>query len=170
MYRVEWNRGPDRRQERDQRQREDSRDREAEIERRRKEREKRHAEREARDDERNGKRRRSRSPARPPSEEGEIAGPPNSDDLDYIRAKQQKKQTSDDPLSMKTGGAYIPPARLRLMQQSIKDKASAEFQRLAWEALKKSINGHINKVNVTNIGAIVRELLAENIVRGRCVL
>ena len=47
---------------------------------------------------------------------------------------------------------------------------SAAFQRLAWEALKKSINGLINKVNVSNIGIIVRELLAENVVRGRGLL
>ena len=38
---------------------------------------------------------------------------------------------------------------------------------MAWEALKKSINGLINKVNVSNIIDIVRELFQENIVRGR---
>ena len=68
---------------------------------------------------------------------------------------------------MLSGGAYIPPARLRMMQEQIKDKASKEFQRLSWEALKKSINGLINKVNVENIANIVRELFQENIVRGR---
>ena len=31
------------------------------------------------------------------------------------------------------------------MQQSITDKSSEAFQRLSWEALKKSINGLINK-------------------------
>lgn len=45
------------------------------------------------------------------------------------------------------GGAYIPPGRLRLMQQQITDKNSKEYQRIAWEALKKSINGLINKVS-----------------------
>ena len=73
-------------------------------------------------------------------------------------------------LTTKTGGAYIPPAKLRLMQQQITDKASEQFQRLAWEALKKSINGLVNKVNSPNIGIIVRELFAENIVRGRGLL
>ena len=38
---------------------------------------------------------------------------------------------------------------------------------MAWEALKKSINGLINKVNVTNIKHIVPELFGENLVRGR---
>jgi pre-mRNA-splicing factor CWC22 len=73
-------------------------------------------------------------------------------------------------LTTKTGGAYIPPAKLRLMQEQITDKSSEQFQRLAWEALKKSINGLINKVNSPNIGIIVRELFSENIVRGRGLL
>jgi len=37
----------------------------------------------------------------------------------------------------------------------------------AWDALKKSINGLVNKVNVSNIQDIVLELFAENLVRGR---
>ena len=68
-------------------------------------------------------------------------------------------------LTSKTGGAYIPPTKLRLMQKTMSDKTGVEFQRLSWEALKKSINGLINKVNSPNIGIIVRELFAENIVR-----
>jgi hypothetical protein len=46
----------------------------------------------------------------------------------------------------RTGGAYIPPARLAMMQKEITDKASDAYQRVSWEALKKSINGLINKV------------------------
>ena len=49
-------------------------------------------------------------------------------------------------LTSKTGGAYIPPAKLRMMQKTMSDKTGVEFQRLSWEALKKSINGLINKV------------------------
>ena len=56
------------------------------------------------------------------------------------------------------------------MQKNITDKSSEAYQRLAWEALKKSINGLINKVNSPNIAVIVRELFAENIVRGRGLL
>lgn len=44
------------------------------------------------------------------------------------------------------------------------------FQRIAWEALKKSLNGLINKVNVSNIIIIVQEMLKENVVRGRGLL
>ena len=56
------------------------------------------------------------------------------------------------------------------MQAEISDKSGAAYQRIAWEALKKSIHGHINKVNTSNIGIITRELLKENIVRGRGLL
>jgi pre-mRNA-splicing factor CWC22 len=50
-------------------------------------------------------------------------------------------------LGSRSGGAYIPPARLRAMQaEAAKDKTSAEYQRLSWDALRKSINGMINKV------------------------
>ena len=70
-------------------------------------------------------------------------------------------------LNMRSGGTYIPPARLRALQAQITDKMSKEYQRMAWEALKKSINGLINKVNVSNIKHIVPELFGENLVRGR---
>ena len=56
-------------------------------------------------------------------------------------------------LTSKTGGAYIPPAKLRMMQKTMSDKTGVEFQRLSWEALKKSINGLINKV--TNLRYIL---------------
>lgn len=36
-----------------------------------------------------------------------------------------------------TGGAYIPPAKLKMLQAAITDKQSIEFQRLSWEALKR---------------------------------
>lgn len=71
-------------------------------------------------------------------------------------------------LTMRSGGTYIPPARLRALQAEIgDDPKSKEYQRMAWEALKKSINGLINKVNVSNIKHIVPELFGENLVRGR---
>jgi hypothetical protein len=46
----------------------------------------------------------------------------------------------------RTGGTYIPPARLAAMQKNVTDQSSKEYQRMTWEALKKSINGLINKV------------------------
>ncbi|XP_046961930.1 pre-mRNA-splicing factor CWC22 homolog [Vanessa cardui] len=86
------------------------------------------------------------------------------------KAMPAKKAKETDMLNTRTGGAYIPPARLRMMQAQITDKSSVAYQRLAWEALKKSIHGHINKINVGNIGIIIKELLKENIVRGRGLL
>lgn len=53
----------------------------------------------------------------------------------------------------RTGGAYIPPGRLRLMQEQLTDKSSNEYQRMSWEALKKSINGLINKVCASGTGS-----------------
>jgi pre-mRNA-splicing factor CWC22 len=68
----------------------------------------------------------------------------------------------------RSGGVYMPPARLRALQAAAaQDKTSAEYQRLSWDALRKSITGIVNRVNVTNIKQIVPELFAENLIRGR---
>ncbi|CAO2580967.1 Pre-mRNA-splicing factor CWC22 homolog [Lemmus lemmus] len=56
------------------------------------------------------------------------------------------------------------------MQEQITDKNSLAYQRMSWEALKKSINGILNKINISNISIIIQELLQENIVRGRGLL
>jgi pre-mRNA-splicing factor CWC22 len=68
-----------------------------------------------------------------------------------------------------------------MQQEAAKDKSSAEYQRLSWDALRKSINGLINKVrdisswvnadrskvNVSNIKHVVPELFGENLIRGK---
>ena len=36
-----------------------------------------------------------------------------------------------------------------------------------WEMLRKSINGIVNKVNVSNISNIIMELFNENLMRGK---
>jgi pre-mRNA-splicing factor CWC22 len=46
----------------------------------------------------------------------------------------------------KAGGVYIPPFKLAMMMKNVQDKSSIEYQKMNWEALKKSINGLINKV------------------------
>ena len=92
---------------------------------------------------------------------------PSAGTADPAPPSAKKTKEGTDTLTSKTGGAYIPPAKLRMMQEKISDKSSVAYQRMAWEALKKSINGLINKVNVSNIVDIVRELFQENIVRGR---
>ncbi|KAK3195502.1 hypothetical protein Dsin_026812 [Dipteronia sinensis] len=67
----------------------------------------------------------------------------------------------------RSGGVYIPPYKLARMMKEVDDKASVEYQRLTWDALRKSINGLVNKVNATNIKNIIPELFAENLIRGR---
>lgn len=58
-------------------------------------------------------------------------------------------QTAEQELfSTRAGGAYIPPHKLRAMQEKIEDKNSMVYQRISWDALKKSINGLINKVYI----------------------
>ncbi|KAL0418527.1 UNVERIFIED_CONTAM: Pre-splicing factor CWC22 [Sesamum radiatum] len=67
----------------------------------------------------------------------------------------------------RSGGVYIPPFKLARMMKDIQDKSSVEYQRMTWDALRKSINGLVNKVNATNIKNIIPELFAENLIRGR---
>jgi pre-mRNA-splicing factor CWC22 len=57
----------------------------------------------------------------------------------------------------RTGGVYIPPFKLARLQVNVsKDTGSHEYQRQSWEALRKSINGLVNKVNVGNIRNLVQ--------------
>ena len=42
-----------------------------------------------------------------------------------------------------------------------------EHQRYMWDVLRKSINGIVNKVNVSNLGNVIVELFNENLLRGR---
>lgn len=88
-----------------------------------------------------------------------------------VPTEEQKQAAAkaeyDRLLNARSGGTYIPPARLRALQAQITDKTTKEWQRMAWEALKKSINGLINKANSPNLKQIVPELFQENLVRGK---
>eukprot|EP01080_Neovahlkampfia_damariscottae_P004805 gene4805-8391_t len=84
-----------------------------------------------------------------------------------LKTEEKKNSLSSN---LKTGGVYIPPFKLKRSQIPVKDKKSIEFQRINWDALKKSINGIVNKVNIANITNIIPELFAENLVRGRGLL
>jgi len=68
------------------------------------------------------------------------------------------------------GGAYVPPQRAALMAQDLPGPGTEDYQRLLWDALRKSLNGLINKVNTGNLKEIIVELLGENLVRGRGLL
>ncbi|KAF9625308.1 hypothetical protein IFM89_021247 [Coptis chinensis] len=94
--------------------------------------------------------------------------------------KKENKKLRGDPREMDEGlikmeakkqnnnleGVYVPP--LKLAQDDVlDDKSSVAYQKLTWDALRKSINGLVNKVNATNIKNIVPELFQENLIRGR---
>ena len=91
-----------------------------------------------------------------------VSAPPN-------RLKRSNDLITGGPSGGRTGGVYIPPFKLAMMKKAMgaADKSSQENQKLSWEALRKSINGLINKVNVSNIKHIIPELFQENLVRGR---
>jgi len=72
--------------------------------------------------------------------------------------------------SVRREGAYIPPFKLARIMSEIKDKDSVEYQRLTWDALRKSINGLVNKVNASNVKYVLPELFSENLIRGMGLL
>ena len=116
------------------------------------------------------KRRRLRETNKTLDEEGEI----------IVEEKERKKREEKSPAKNTTprnnggggrsGGAYVPPFKLAQMMRdnnTVRDASSPEYQRIAWEALKKSINGLVNKINASNVKNIVPELFSENVVRGK---
>ena len=101
-------------------------------------------------------------------ERGEIA--PDANDADArARATATAPSASRGTAARgtRTGGAYVPPFKLAQMMRETNDKTSVEYQRMSWDALKKSINGLVNKVNASNVQHVVPELFQENLIRGR---
>ena len=47
------------------------------------------------------------------------------------------------------------------MMKECQDKSGKEYQRLTWDALRKSLNGIVNKVNGSNIREMLPELFSE---------
>ncbi|KAJ4776418.1 Pre-mRNA-splicing factor CWC22-like protein [Rhynchospora pubera] len=134
------------------RERERERDRERERERRR-----RHREREDSPRRRDRDTDRQKQKEREQPEENLPPPPPPPPIPEAIPAA----------LTGRTGGIYIPPHRMAQMMRDVQDKSSEAYQRLSWDALRKSINGLVNKVNATNIKNIIPELFSENLIRGR---
>lgn len=81
-----------------------------------------------------------------------------SDSDDGLEEYKKKKIQKLTPESIgRTGGVYIPPFKLdQLRKEQPSDTGSPEFQRQSWEALRKSINGLVNKVNTGNIRNLVQ--------------
>ena len=59
-------------------------------------------------------------------------------------------------MESKKEGVYIRP--FCLAQQMEEIKSSMEYQKLIWELLRKSLNGIINKVNISNLPNVIYEL------------
>ncbi|KAE9418407.1 hypothetical protein Angca_009604 [Angiostrongylus cantonensis] len=94
----------------------------------------------------------------------------NMKEINAFEEEPKPKKEPLDLLRTRTGGAYIPPAKLRMMQDQISDKEGEQYQRMNWERLKKKIHGLVNKVNTGNLVSVVRSLLQENIIRGKGLL
>lgn len=89
-----------------------------------------------------------------------------------MKLEEIKVEEKKPTLVSRAGGVYIPPFKMERMMNELKskDKSSQEHQKFMWENLRKSINGMINKVNVSNIQNIILELFNENLLRGRGLL
>ena len=57
----------------------------------------------------------------------------------------------------------MPPFRLAqlMAQEAAQDKTGPAYQRLTWDALRKSINALVNKVTPLNVKNILHELFRE---------
>ncbi|KAK7207030.1 hypothetical protein BZA70DRAFT_270236 [Myxozyma melibiosi] len=138
------------------------------------------------------RRARSPSPARASSRKSVSPSPPPRrpralPDVDRRRAAERERQAQErlaaegekekkefDPraeykklLELRSGGTYVPPARLRALQAQFTETDEKEKQRQAWEELKRGINGQINKVNKANIREIVQDVFKQNLIRGK---
>ncbi|CAM8892905.1 unnamed protein product [Rhodiola kirilowii] len=119
-------------------------------------------------DERNGRRRRDKEEYGRDDNKYKDESSKKVEELESQRkpATQERNVINDANLG-RSGGVYIPPLKLARMMKEVEDKSSIEYQRLTWDALRKSINGLVNKANATNIKNIIPELFAENLIRGR---
>ena len=83
------------------------------------------------------------------------------------------EETSLPKNPLKIGEKYVPPYKMNKIIEQIRNKndtKSEEYQKIMWDLLSKSINGIINKVNVSNIQNIIYELFNENLLRGQGLL
>ena len=117
-------------------------------------------------------------PVRRAERERQLAARMAAVELEKTETEEKKGETKEKEFdavaefakltSSRSGGVYMPPARLRALQAAAgQDRNSAEYQRLSWDALRKSITGIVNRINVGNIKHVVPELFSENLIRGR---
>ena len=75
-------------------------------------------------------------------------------------------------LPVTQGNVYVPPFKMRAALEKLKQESenTEAHQKYIWETLRKSLNGIVNKVNVSNISNITMELFNENLFRGKGLL
>lgn len=88
--------------------------------------------------------------------------------------EEKNGEKSDNLIQIKKkSSVYIPPFKLKEFYTSliqVKNHNDQDYQMMMWEMLKKSINGIVNKVNISNIKEVSLELFNENLFRGRGLL
>ena len=60
----------------------------------------------------------------------------------------------------RAGGVYVPPWKQAQLAAMLPPDEEVK-ERQTWDALRKSLNGHVNKITAQNIRAVVRELVVE---------
>ncbi|KAA3484287.1 pre-mRNA-splicing factor CWC22-like protein [Gossypium australe] len=78
-------------------------------------------------------------------------------------AFQQTNLNGDTSNLGRSGGVYIPPFKLARMMKETQDKSSVEYQRLTWDALRKSINGLVNKPQLLAAVKLVAHLVNQQV-------
>ncbi|KAG4125616.1 hypothetical protein ERO13_D10G107150v2 [Gossypium hirsutum] len=74
-------------------------------------------------------------------------------------APQETNLNGDTANLGRSGGIYIPPFKLVRMMKETQDKSSDEYQRLTWDALRKSIKGLVNKNLIRGRGLFCRSCM-----------
>jgi len=124
-----------------------------------------------REDDREHRDRDSDREAARPSIKSRLSGREGEENKEGDSNKDSKKEEQDSEKKVAKkkigGGVYIPPFKMAQLLKEVEDKSGPEYQRMTWDALRKSINGLINKVNTSNITNILPEIFSENLVRGR---
>eukprot|EP00871_Galdieria_phlegrea_P004705 jgi/Galph1/5235/GphlegSOOS_G3880.1 len=100
----------------------------------------------------------------------------NRNENAIVENRQVETRQRFDWAEGKKGGIYIPPFKLERLQAERLAAAGGklggdyEGQRIAWELLKKKINGCVNKVNVDNLTDVIPEFFRLNLIRGKGLL
>eukprot|EP01054_Gregarina_sp_Poly1_P003066 Gregarina_sp_Poly_1__3065@NODE_1861_length_3183_cov_48_838896_g1206_i0_p1_GENE_NODE_1861_length_3183_cov_48_838896_g1206_i0NODE_1861_length_3183_cov_48_838896_g1206_i0_p1_ORF_typecomplete_len901_score135_94MIF4G/PF02854_19/4_7e33MIF4G/PF02854_19/0_0061MA3/PF02847_17/3_9e03MA3/PF02847_17/7_1e27TFCD_C/PF12612_8/0_29TFCD_C/PF12612_8/3e03ParcG/PF10274_9/0_36MIF4G_like/PF09088_11/6_6e03MIF4G_like/PF09088_11/3_9_NODE_1861_length_3183_cov_48_838896_g1206_i04812961 len=90
----------------------------------------------------------------------------HEDSTPKSQGSEKRAMQATNPIG-RTGGIYIPPFKLAMMKRPPAEKNSEEFQKQYWEALRKSINGYVNKASTSNIPNLIEEMFNENLIRAR---